>query len=76
MVELKYFSKRRIANIISAVVILWVLFLWSHVIFAIIDGTFTDITHKELLLAMIGLLNGIAGWCAKHLWDTCGEPPD
>ena len=72
--ELRYFNKRRIANIISAVVILWCFILWSSIIYSILDNSYVDITHKDLLLTMLAVLSGASGYCLKHLMEVeCGN---
>ncbi len=52
----KYFTKARVANIMSAYVIafgLWV------------------IVFHEIPVESLAILSGIMGFAAKHLWDAC-----
>ncbi len=67
--ELKYFNKRRISNIIASVVILWTLYIWSDIIMSILNNSFDSTGNTELLLTMISVLSAGSGYCFKHLMD-------
>lgn len=58
MTKPKIFTKARIANVISAYVIIF--------------GLYT-IVNYELPTASLGILSGMMGFAAKHLWDACKE---
>ena len=68
------FSRSRIANVMAAIMIIWCLALWTHILFAVINNTYTDIQNKDLLHTMLSILSGVAGFATKHLLDTdCKE---
>ncbi len=54
----KYFTKARVANVMSAVVLMFG--LYSFVFIGLQTGT------SEVVA-------GTMGFAAKHLWDTCRE---
>lgn len=71
--ELRIFSKRRIANVIAGSVIIWTMLIWTQIVGSMMDGSFSQNTDNELLLTMVGILNGVCGYAIKHLFDSCHE---
>jgi len=64
--EPKYFTKARIANIMSAVVIAWTLWMWTTIVIAYSNAEMIS----DVTLTILGMWNVIAGFAAKHLWDV------
>ena len=75
MEELKYFNKRRVSNILAAIIIVWCLALWTYVFIDELDGTpvILSDTNGTLLLTVVGILSSMSGFALKHLFDACGE---
>ena len=79
----KYFSKARVGNITAAIVILANIGLWIKVVIDLTEGnlvlTITDAGNIMLspttgiILTVLGFMNGVAGFAAKHLWDTSSD---
>jgi len=76
----KIFTKERIANVSAAVIIFWTFYLWWLVVDTILKGGI-HITDQEITIApsmaiimtILGMMNGFAGFAAKYLWDACTE---
>lgn len=79
----KYFSKARVGNITAAIAILANIGLWVKVVVDLTEGNLvlnvTDAGNivlspvTALILTVLGFMNGIAGFAAKHLWDTSSD---
>jgi len=66
----KIFTKERVANIVSAVVIIWTLWLWTDLLFKVyvVQGSINDVA-----LTILAMWNVITGFAAKHLFDQCSS---
>lgn len=71
----KIFSRSRIANILSAITILWTLGLWSYILFQELDGQPIMLSEANgtLLLTVMSLISGMCGFALKHIYDECGR---
>ena len=76
----KIFTKERIANVSAAVIIFWTFYMWWLVVDTALNGG-VHVTDENIVLApgmalvitILGMMNGFAGFAAKYLWDACTE---
>ena len=65
--RLRPFHKQRIANIMAAAVIFWTMCQWSFIIYTMTQG---QQTVSAEIMAIVAMFSTIAGFAAKHLWDS------
>ena len=79
----KYFSKARVGNVTAAVMILMTGGLWTYMVIQLLNGTllieiteagdFTISPVVVLITTVLGFMNGVSGFAAKHLWDSSSD---
>ena len=82
---LPYLPKRRVANFMAGLFIIWTLSIWTWIIYVIMQGQLTVTTADDgsLLIALnpavaivtsiLAMLNVALGMAIKHLWDTASH---
>lgn len=82
---LPYLPKKRVANFMAGLFIIWALSIWTWIIYIIMDGGLTVTTTEDgsLLIALspamaivtsiLAMLNVGLGMALKHLWDTASH---
>lgn len=79
----KYFSKARVGNVTAAFTIISTMSLWMYMVVKLLSGdlvlTVTDAGNiiispvTVLVMTVLGFMNGLSGFAAKHLWDSASD---
>jgi len=79
----KYFTKARVGNVTAAFTIIATMALWMYMVVKLLDGDLVlDVAVDGniiispvtvIVMTVLGFMNGLSGFAAKHLWDSSSD---